>query len=571
MMIAENISRLVTRRIAMLAILLVCVLVAMAEDVTFMNNRRQWEKLPSKTLMYKGFDFYERKSMPDSALLCFHILANRLQTQDLQGKELEYCIKAISNLGIVYSHPYYELSKSYDYLLQAEELAIKHNLEKLLPRVYVCLVDFYVFESQINASQPHDNLIWSTCRQAFTIGITYKEWNSVVPSFIDMAERALVEQKLDSITDEISVFSKLDIPDSIDGRQYAQKLCEGVQLWQNNKKEEALRFFNEMGDGENWNESSPMTQSVKVIKHVILYAAYHQMGQNALAIKQIRESEHLANEYGFPDGIMAAYQNYIQYYTDLGDKTHADFYRLKRYEFKDSIIKASHVNDINTVRFLREIDKMNEEVKGLTYKEKTKQRVLWIVVAFLLIALVLIVLLYLSRRRIQEGYQRLYRQNVELLAADEARRQAEVARLEAISEVPKYSHNQMDDDVMDELWLQIKRVMETSEDIYHDPFGVDQLADLLGAKRNYVSQTINTKTGEPFPTLLTEYRIREACRRMNDQEHYGNYSVEGIAQSVGYGSRSHFAKLFKAATGVPPSAYMKMCKAGTPPGATTPS
>ena len=118
---------------------------------------------------------------------------------------------------------------------------------------------------------------------------------------------------------------------------------------------------------------------------------------------------------------------------------------------------------------------------------------------------------------------------------------------------------------MDELWLQIKRVMETSEDIYHDPFGVDQLADLLGAKRNYVSQTINTKTSEPFPTLLTEYRIREACRRMNDQEHYGNYSVEGIAQSVGYGSRSHFAKLFKAATGVPPSAYMKMCKAGTPP------
>ena len=547
----------------LLSILVLCSLAVTAEDVTFMNNRRQWEKLPNKTLLDKGFDFYEHKSMPDSALLCFHIIANRLQTQNLQGKELELCIKAICNLGMLYNAPYYELSKSYDYLLQAEELAIKHHQENLLPRVYVSLANLYIIESQLNVSQPHEDLIWSTCRQAFTAGITYKGWNAVIPSFITMAERALIEQKLDSITDEISTFSKLDIPDSIYGLQYAQKLCEGVQLWQKNEKEEALRFFGEMGNGESWNENSGLTKSAKVIKHLILYVAYHQMGRNVEALEQIKKAEQKAKEYGFPDGMLAAYQDYIQYYTDLGNQPQADYYRLKRYELQDSISKSSHVNDINTVRFLREIDKMNAEVKELTYREQTKQRILWLVGAFSLIAIALLVLLYISRRRIQDNYQRLYCQNVELLAADEERRQAETERPVSV-EAPKYSHNQMDDDVMDELWLQIKRVMETSEDIYHDPFGVDQLSDLLGAKKNYISQTINTKTGEPFPTLLTEYRIREACRRMNDQEHYGNYSVEGIAQSVGYGSRSHFAKLFKAATGVPPSAYMKMCKAGTP-------
>ena len=213
---------------------------------------------------------------------------------------------------------------------------------------------------------------------------------------------------------------------------------------------------------------------------------------------------------------------------------------------------------------------MNEEQQALVVKQRHDRQMLWIVGAAALVAIVLLVLLYINRRRIQENYRQLYEKNQALLAAEDARRQTAEAEhvTEVVPEAPKYSHNQMDDDVMDELWLQIKRVMETSEEIYDEQFTIDQLAELIGAKKNYVSQTINTKTGQAFSVLLNEYRIREACRRMNDREHYGNFSVEGIAQSVGYGSRSHFAKLFKAATGVPPSTYMKMCKEGTSPAPT---
>lgn len=552
----------------LLSILVLCSLAVTAEDVTFMNNRRQWEKLPTNALLHKGVVFAEEKEMPDSAVLCFSILANRIQTQQLQEKELKHCIGAICNLGNLYLNRYHDFSKAYSYLLQAEELAIKYHQEKLLAHVYINLANLYGFETELNASKPHEDQVLSTYRKAFNISIKQEEWGPIVPSFITMVEMALAKQQLDSVSNEIKNFSQLSIPDTVYGVQYARRLCEGIQQWQNNEKEKALISFNNLDNNEGWPDKSGLAKSSSVIKHLILYTAYHQLGQEAIALEQIRESEQLAKEFGFPDGMMAAYQNYIQYYTDLGDKAHADFYRLKRYELQDSISKASHVNDINTVRFLHEIDKMNEEQRALTVKQQHDRQLLWIVSAAALVAIVMLVLLYHSRKRIQEGYQRLYKQNVELLAADEERRQTMEAEP---APVAKYSHNQMDEDVMDELWLQIKRVMETSEDIYHDPFGVDQLADLLGAKRNYVSQTINTKTGEAFPALLNEYRIREACRRMNDLENYGNYSVEGIAQSVGYNSRSHFAKLFKAATGIPPSAYMKMCKAGTPPSATTPS
>ena len=77
------------------------------------------------------------------------------------------------------------------------------------------------------------------------------------------------------------------------------------------------------------------------------------------------------------------------------------------------------------------------------------------------------------------------------------------------------------------------------------------------------------KTGEmvvPYPKfanfkqMLIEYRIKEACRRMNNVQRYGNYTVEGIAQSVGFKSRTNFAANFRRVTGLTPSSYQRMTK-----------
>ena len=38
----------------------------MAEDVTFMTNRRHWEKLPTATLMQMGNDYMNTKNMHDN-------------------------------------------------------------------------------------------------------------------------------------------------------------------------------------------------------------------------------------------------------------------------------------------------------------------------------------------------------------------------------------------------------------------------------------------------------------------------------------------------------------------------
>lgn len=47
---------------------------------------------------------------------------------------------------------------------------------------------------------------------------------------------------------------------------------------------------------------------------------------------------------------------------------------------------------------------------------------------------------------------------------------------------------------------------------------------------------------------------------MMDNEHYGNYSIQGISESVGYKSASNFIAAFKKMTGMTPSLYQKISK-----------
>ena len=106
-------------------------------------------------------------------------------------------------------------------------------------------------------------------------------------------------------------------------------------------------------------------------------------------------------------------------------------------------------------------------------------------------------------------------------------------------------------------------VMETNEEVYQDSFTLDRLAELVEAgSRYYVSQVLNDYYHQSFPEMVNDYRIREACRRINDREHYDQFTVQAIAQSLGFKSYPNFVSNFKKFTGLTPSAYRKQGKAG---------
>ncbi|MBR1411464.1 MAG: AraC family transcriptional regulator [Prevotella sp.] len=105
------------------------------------------------------------------------------------------------------------------------------------------------------------------------------------------------------------------------------------------------------------------------------------------------------------------------------------------------------------------------------------------------------------------------------------------------------------------------KLFEDTDEIFAEDFNMSKLATLVNSNYKNVSQVINEQMGKNFNALLNEYRVMEACRRMGDLAHYGNYTIEAIGASVGFSSRSTFITAFKKITGLTPSEFLRQVKA----------
>ena len=84
------------------------------------------------------------------------------------------------------------------------------------------------------------------------------------------------------------------------------------------------------------------------------------------------------------------------------------------------------------------------------------------------------------------------------------------------------------------------------------------MAKLLNTNTTYVSSIINKRYKMTFISLLNKYRIDMAREKLSSSQ-YKNYSMEGIANEVGFQSRSSFYTHFKNETGLSPAVYARNC------------
>ena len=121
----------------------------------------------------------------------------------------------------------------------------------------------------------------------------------------------------------------------------------------------------------------------------------------------------------------------------------------------------------------------------------------------------------------------------------------------------KYSHSNLTDSQRETLVTRIQEIIDTPGIICQQDFTLSRLAKMADSNTTYVSQVINEKYGVAFSNLLGRLRVQEACRRINDMKNYGNLTIEAIAGSVGFKSRSAFINSFKRETGQTPSEYQR--------------
>lgn len=109
----------------------------------------------------------------------------------------------------------------------------------------------------------------------------------------------------------------------------------------------------------------------------------------------------------------------------------------------------------------------------------------------------------------------------------------------------------------DTIYENICRLLADPATIGSPEFSLARLSVLTGVHTAKISKIINKRHGAGVRTMINEYKIKEVCRRMLDNDNYGSYTIMAIAETMGYTSQAHFNRIFKSVTGETPSQWMK--------------
>jgi AraC-like DNA-binding protein len=153
----------------------------------------------------------------------------------------------------------------------------------------------------------------------------------------------------------------------------------------------------------------------------------------------------------------------------------------------------------------------------------------------------------LQNNKLRTAYKNLFDKNVKLV---------EVQKHLPKTYSERYQTSTLTDETQSELLARIYTVMEDTSMICDAEFSLDKLADLVESNRVYISQVINDGLKKNFRAFINEYRIREAQRLFSETD-TSKYTIDFIAHTTGFKSRTSFISAFKEATGVTPGFYLK--------------
>ena len=129
--------------------------------------------------------------------------------------------------------------------------------------------------------------------------------------------------------------------------------------------------------------------------------------------------------------------------------------------------------------------------------------------------------------------------------------------IQAIENSPTLSEKQKwsEDEISKNIINKLERLMLEEKIFMNADISQIEIAKRLNTNTTYLSRTINLKYNLNFSAYINLYRIEEAKKIiLNDKNK--TYSFEGIANTVGFSSKSAFYNAFKKFTGKTPSEFL---------------
>ena len=538
-------------------LVIICLTLATAAFATenhIMTKMRQLSSVPSERLIDDARRFINTGQV-DSAVIYSSVVAGRLDERKGDRAQVRNSVVALANLGLLYMTSYYDFRKSYTYMLEAKELAEHHHFHDLLATLQINIGYLIYYDNLSSDSIPSD--VIENFEGAFDNAFTAGDHKTLISSVSNMIEASLEYGDTAGVMKRLNAFRQVTLDDTIGLKDYILLECGGMGAFLDGDYQSAARQFLSASENvrtaQNYNQH--VLSALACAANIFAYTGQLEK------VKEILKSGIPLAEA--PQNLTHAiwlYNKMSKVCLATGDSVAAKDYNYRYLTLKDTLINKAQMGNSRHTQFQFYLDKANDEINHLS-RERSENRLMLLIAAVVVVVITLLLVgLLKAYRRIRENYRALYQTNVELLESEERLRSQRLATAGQAEAQKRYQRGWVTDDVTRELYSKVIKVLETSSEIYQPGYNIDMLSEAVQSKSRYVSQAINTEAGVNFSALLNRYRIMEACRMLNDSEKYGGYTIEAIAQAVGFKSRSGFSVIFKSITGLPPSVYQSTAK-----------
>ena len=314
----------------------------------------------------------------------------------------------------------------------------------------------------------------------------------------------------------------------------------------------------------------------------------YRQKQYARSIKEYKKSYEIAYKNNDISGEISICQDLFVLYRHLGDSASADQYKKRYLELNDSLFGHQRMNAALNGLFDYENRQNDTIIGGLTRRNQWLTGSILVFLLFSIIVGVLYAKLRRRTRRLLESQRLLVAKNEELTRQNDNAQQLRKQYLQVVehtqtvepvtaqavkpdnaeasgvvpaegSSSEETTHDLgLSEEQVTRLLEKVNSVLEDVSVISRDDFSLAMLAKMVGSNTKYVSMVINDTYGKNFKTYLNEFRIREACRRLSDTQHYGNMTIQAIYEELGYKTASSFVKAFRKINGMTPSQYQKL-------------
>ncbi len=512
---------------------------AAEEHEEMQNLYRQYMSTPSKELYETGHRFLKDGKF-DEAMVCFTIVGNRYSPK-MSAEEKKYCAYALNNAGGI-SQIRCSYSTAFSYYKKAMQVT-----DEPIHQTYNNIAGIYLFYKDYENARNY-------LRQAFDISMEQHDWESVTNALQNLI---FLYWNIDSLGASREQTERYKTADSIphDLRfDYTIALADGTLAAARGDYQEAIRLFKT----EDLDLDS-LFEAFHESFNAPLYIAmsYKTLGDYPMAMRYLKQVERDTRASGAMYMLMLVYKLQIECLQKSGDEKAAREARYEYMNLKDSINTAEELGKIKNIEFFDEVDRYEKQVVKLSEEKNARSRVAIIASVALLVVALLLIFAVNQNKRLASSNKELYRKNDELVKLADVEKQKRQGSMKRASEAKSTAQT---DDQTSVLIEHIYQMMDDVGFIAQHDLTVERLAQAVGVHEKQVSQVINESLGKNFSTLLNEYRVREACKRLTDFEHYGTMTNETIAEGLGFKSRSHFTRTFKKITGLTPSQYQKIAK-----------